>query len=101
MAGEPLLERFDPGTLDRTIISIPLLKQIESEKALKEKVRKNSPEQAASFNAVIVLPRKSAATKKEVRDAVQKILDEAVAGEASEVVRSKTKLGPKVTAVNG
>jgi serine protease AprX len=103
MAEEPPLERFNPITLDHTIIAIPLLKQIEDEKSLTEKVRRNHPKEAAEFNAVILLPRKSAAGKQEVRKAVQDVIDEALANSnrLSETSRAKTKLGPKVPAVNG
>jgi serine protease AprX len=103
MAGEPLEDRFDPSTLNRTIIAIPLLKQIAEEKSLTERVRKDHPEKVAEFNAVILLPRKSAASKEEVRKAVQKIVDEALSNGngLSQGNRDKTKLGPKVPGVNG
>jgi serine protease AprX len=104
MAGEPPVERFNPTILDRTVIAIPLLKQIEDEKSLTEKVRRNHPKEAAEFNAVILLPRKSAASKEEVRKAAQTVVDEALIngkGGLSEASRMKTKLGPKVPAVNG
>jgi hypothetical protein len=103
MAEEPPLERFDPLTLDHTIIAIPLLKQIEEEKSLTERVRRNHPKEAAEFNAVILLPRKSAAGKQDVRKAVQDLIDEALnyTNRLSEASRAKTKLGPKVPAVNG
>ena len=103
MAEEPPVERFDPIILDHTIIAIPLLKQIEEEKSLAEKVRRNHPKEATEFNAVILLPRKSAAGKEEVREAVRKIIDKAVtdSNRLSEASLAKTKLGPKVPAING
>ncbi len=103
MAEEPPVERFDPIILDHTIIAIPLLKQIEEEKSLAEKVRRNHPKEATEFNAVILLPRKSAAGKEEVREAVRRIIDKAVtdSNRLSEASLAKTKLGPKVPAING
>jgi serine protease AprX len=103
MAEEPPVERFDPITLDRTIIAIPLLRQIEDEKSLTEKVRREYPKEATEFNAVILLPRKSAAGKEQVREAVQKVIDEAmtISKGLSEASHAKTKLGPKVPGING
>jgi serine protease AprX len=101
--GNPESERFDPTALDRTVIAIPLLKQIEEEKALKEQVKKDFAGQTEAFNAVVLLAPESPAGKAETRAEVQKLIDEALAnGQGlSEESRKKTQLGQQVGAING
>jgi subtilisin family serine protease len=95
-------ERFDPKTLDRTVIAIPLLKQIQEERTLTESVRKQFPKEAAGFNAAIVLPRRKSVTAATVRAAVQKLLDEVLGPRTGldEETRARHRIGERVPGKN-
>lgn len=102
-SSDPTPERFDPATLDRTVIAIPLLKQIEQEKALVETVLANYPAQATKYNCVILLPQETPVTSDEVRAVLQKLVDEALANAGAQVekLRSQHRLGEPLTGENG
>src|SRR6266446_2126859 len=100
---ERSIERFDPKNLDRTVIAIPLLKRINEEKALVEKMREKYPDLAKEFNSVILLPRKNRVTSDTTRAAVQRLVDEALdsGGEQSLAFRSQHRLGGRFPGENG
>ena len=47
------VKSFDPLVLDRTVIAIPLLKEMEEDFALIDEVKKNFPDAPSEFNAAI------------------------------------------------
>ena len=53
--GTPSGERFNPLDLDRTVIAIPLLKQIEEELRIIQEFNLRFPEAARSHNVAILL----------------------------------------------
>jgi hypothetical protein len=53
--GTPNGERFSPLDLDRTVIAIPLLKQIQEELKIIEEFNLRFPEAARSHNVAILL----------------------------------------------
>jgi len=98
----PPPERFDPLTLDRTVIAIPLLEQIDAEKTQIEGIRKKYPKEAAVYNCVIMLPGEQLVTSDAVRAAVQKLIDEALVnpGAQVEALRSRHQLGKRLPGQN-
>ena len=53
--GTPVGERFSPLDLDRTVIAIPLLKQIQEELRIIEEFNLRFPDAARSHNVAILL----------------------------------------------
>lgn len=101
-AAPPPPERFNPLTLDRTVIAIPLLEKIEEEKTLIKGIRKKYPKEAEEYNCLIMLPREQLVTSEAVQAAVQKLIDEALVnpGEQVEEFRSKHRLGKRLPGQN-
>src|SRR5438552_10619378 len=74
---------FDPLVLDRTVIAIPLLKQMEEELALIKDVERDFPEAAKSFNTAIKLIEKYPSGLGAARERVRALATE----EAEQAVR--------------
>ena len=109
-AANPRAERFNPSTLDRTVIAIPLLNQIEEEKELIDMVRKTDAAAARKFNSAILLPAEYPVGSKPVRAALQQLLDEALQTAVERAapehqaewadLRPRHRLGKKVRGAN-
>ena len=85
--GTPIGERFSPLDLDRTVIAIPLLKQIQEELRIIEEFNLRFPEAARSHNVAILLsPRDPAGL-----EAAQARITEMAARAASLALKASTE----------
>src|SRR4051812_38536778 len=95
-------ERFDPATLNRTVIATPLLEKMDKERPLTKMVREEYPEQARKYNSVILVPE-DLGTSEAVRAALQHLVDETLenAGERLQALRGKHRVGERLPGKNG
>ena len=91
----PVPERFDPATLDRTVIAIPLLEKIQKEKELISGVRKRYPKEAAEFNCVILYETEAGGTLASIQAELRQLVDEALATAETDVERARHKIGKR------
>lgn len=91
-------ERFNPTTLDRTIIAIPLLNLILEEKKLIKLARDQNPKESDIYNAVVVLPSKGIKIGEPAQAALQLIVDEALARQVGmdESDRTRHRIGERL-----
>ena len=85
--GTPVGERFSPLDLDRTVIAIPLLKQIQEELRIIEEFNLRFPDAARSHNVAILLGRRDSAGL----DAAQARITEMAARAASLALKASTE----------
>jgi serine protease AprX len=103
-------EKFDPATLDRTVIATPLLNKINEENALIEIVRRENLGATRRFNSVILLPETHSVGSAAARAALRQMIDEATnrAVERAapenkdewEKLRARHRLGGRVPGAN-
>ena len=72
---QPRVKPFDPLVLDRTVIAVPLLKEMQEDLDLIEKVKKAHPKVAQEFNAAIEFNRNFRGGAKAARAKVLKMAE--------------------------
>jgi serine protease AprX len=88
------VKRFDPLVLDRTVIAIPLLKQMKEDFALIERVRQHFPEAPKEFNAAIEYNARFPGGLKQAREALLDIL-KSVSSDAAAAAASRRDRSPE------
>src|SRR5436190_6356349 len=97
----PVPERFDPATLDRTVIAIPLLEKIQKEKELISGVRKRYPKEAEKFNCVILFEAEAGHDFVAIVKELQQLVDEALANAEPDVDRARHMIGKRFPGKKG